>query len=310
MARPTKVDFLAGLESEFAPLGRLPNSQSLFVLGEDDSRIYIRYSKLHPNGRAFFGLREMDLRRLEGHNSFICFLVDDKLPPVVIPYADFEEVFRQGEVAADGQFKVQLIVNSDYRELYVARCGRFNVEGYSGIQAIGDSISERSSVSVPFDFTHSQVQTLLASIGNAKGYDVFVPPRDTPLLDWKLTPQFSICSGTPKGFGETERVLREIDVIWTTPGSNEIQGLFEVEHSTTVYSGLLRFNDALLTSPSLSRFVIVSNEARRSVYARQVLRPTFRQSGLSELASFLDYINVYKWYTRCVQKGESDGGKD
>ena len=66
-----------------------------------------------------------------------------------------------------------------------------------------------------------------------------------------------------------------------------LEGLFEVEHSTPVYSGLLRFNDVLLANPKLSRFTIVSNERRRALFSKQVFRPTFRKSGLAELVSFL-----------------------
>jgi len=38
-------------------------------------------------------------------------------------------------------------------------------------------------------------------------------------------------------------ILQEVDVIWIPPGSSELKALFEIEHSTAVYSGLLRFND-------------------------------------------------------------------
>jgi type II restriction enzyme len=164
----------------------------------------------------------------------------------------------------------------------------------------------RSLRRLPYELSHAQVQTLLASIGHAKGYDVFVPPRDLILLDWDLARRFTLRRDVPQGFGEAERVLREIDVIWIAPGMNNIQGLFEVEHSTTIYSGLLRFNDVLLTSPRLSRFVIVSNDSRRGVYARQVFRPTFRRSGLAELASFLDYVNVFDWHRRSTMRAMKD----
>jgi type II restriction enzyme len=92
--------------------------------------------------------------------------------------------------------------------------------------------------------------------------------------------------------------LAEIDVIWVARGGEAIEGLFEVEHSTTVYSGLLRFNDVLLTDPKVSRFSIVSNETRRALFSRQLFRPTFKKSGLAELTSFLEYSNVLDWHTR------------
>ncbi|MGC9261878.1 MAG: hypothetical protein ACP5I8_17615, partial [Phycisphaerae bacterium] len=82
---------------------------------------------------------------------------------------------------------------------------------------------------------------------------------------------------------------------------NAIEGLFEVEHSTSIYSGLLRFNDVLLTDPNTVRFYIVSDEKRRDCFSRQAYRPTFRQSGLSERTSFLEYANVFDWHQRLLK---------
>ena len=68
---------------------------------------------------------------------------------------------------------------------------------------------------------------------------------------------------------------------------------------------MLRFNDILLTDPKVSRFSIVSNEARRTVFARQLYRPTFRKSGLAELTSFREYANVFDWHERLLKPGIS-----
>ena len=104
-----------------------------------------------------------------------------------------------------------------------------------------------------------------------------------------------------KQFKRRNQPCSRIDVLWIAAGRNAIEGLFEVEHSTSIYSGLLRFNDVLLTDPSATRFYIVSNEKRRDRFSRQAYRPTFRQSGLSERASFLEYANVFDWHQRLLQ---------
>jgi hypothetical protein len=88
-----KIGILEALRTRFGELQKIPGSQSLFRVGEDAARIYIRYSKVHPGGGSFFGIREVDLRQLEGRNSFLCFLADNAAPPLFVPYADFEEVF-------------------------------------------------------------------------------------------------------------------------------------------------------------------------------------------------------------------------
>ncbi len=298
-----KTQLLDGLRRRFGELRKLPGSQSLFTLGADAARIYLRYSRIHEGRRTFFGLREVDLRQLEGRNAFICFLLDDGSPPVFVPYADFEEIFRSAQPAKDGQYKVQLFTRDAGLDLYIARQGRFNVEGYVGFDALAGRL-EANRLREARNLSHLQVQTLLAGIGNIKRYDVYIPENDAGKLDWSLTKRFALRDSIPSGFQEVKDILSEIDVVWVASGRNAIEGLFEVEHSTPVYSGLLRFNDVLLADPKVSRFSIVSNDSRRAVFARQLSRPTFRKSGLAELASFLEYANVLEWHTR-LSKRES-----
>ena len=298
-----KSEILETLRKRFGELHKIRGSESLFSIGEDAARIYIRYSKVHPGGRTFFGLRDVDLRQLEGHNAFLCFLLDDGSAPLFVPYVDFEEIFRNAQTASDGQYKVQLLSRDNGQELYVARQGRFNVEGYVGLEPVVRSLNS-TLLREAHSLTHTQVQTLLAGIGNFKDYGVYVPERDAGGLDWTLTERFALRGSIPSGFEQVKGILSEIDVIWIARGGEAIEGLFEVEHSTTVYSGLLRFNDVLLTDPKVSRFSIVSNETRRALFSRQLFRPTFRKSGLADLTSFLEYSKVLDWHMR-VAKGDA-----
>lgn len=302
MANAHKAKLLLNLQ-RFGKLAPIPSSQSLFTVGDNIARIYIRYSKIHSGGRTFFGLRDRDLRLLDGHLSFLCLLLDDGSEPLFIPYSDFEQIFRQADPAADGQYKVQLIPTRKPLELYVAKQGRFNVEGYVGYDSLKRYISQGLE-KTPVGLTHAQVQTLLAGIGHVTGHSVWVPDNNVGSLDWTLTKHFPVAKSIPKGYEQIASILQEVDVIWTRPGSNQIDALFEVEHSTPIYSGLLRFNDIFLTSPSLNRFTIVSNESRRDFFARQVRRPTFLKSGLSEITAFLEYSNVYNWHSR-LSKNET-----
>jgi len=305
MANPHKALLIQNLRQKFGTIRKMEGSQSLFSVGDDAAIVYIRYSKVHAAGRTFFGLRQSDLRQLDGRNSFLCLLLDDGSQPLFIPYADFEEVFHSASPAHDGQYKVQLFSEKDGLEFYIARQGRFNVEGYVGFDVFARSL-DASRLREFHDLSHCQVQTLLAGIGRLKGYDVWVPARDVATLDWSLTAHFSLRPDIPGGYDSIKSILREIDVMWVKMDQNSIEGLFEVEHSTPVYSGLLRFNDVLLTDPKLNRFSIVSNDTRRAVFSCQAFRPTFRKSGLAELVSFLEYPNVVDWHSR-LAKGENDG---
>ncbi len=293
-----KSDFLDQLRTSYGEVRKLPGSASLFEIA-GAIRIYVRYSKVHRAGRTFFGLRALDLRQLEGHASFLCFIVDDGSRPLFIPYSDFEEVFRDAETAADGQYKVQLLNGNGGAELYIARQGRFSVEPYRGFETLEASIRARTRPAP--DLTHSQVQTLLAGIGHFKGYDIWVPPYDSAKLDWSLTQRFRTRLAPPAVSPKVASIVCEIDVVWMAAGVDSIEALFEVEHSTSIYSGLLRFNDLLLTDPKLNRFSVVSNESRRACFSRQAFRPTFQRSGLSELVSFLEYSNVYDWHRQVAR---------
>jgi hypothetical protein len=300
MPNITTPRVLAEMQASFGAMRRLPGSNSLYVVGDEAARVYFRYSKVHGRGEAFFGLRAVDLRELEGRNSFIALLTNDQSSPVFLPYAAFEAVFREVNPASDGQYKVQLLDDEGTRELYVPKRGRFNVNAYTGLQTVAEAI-EAGRLRPRVELTHCQVQTLLAAIGSVKGYEVFVPASDVCFLDWSLASRFPIRDGIPAGYEDIESILGEIDVLWVASGRNDIEGLFEVEHSTPVYSGLLRFNDVLLTNPRVSKFFVVSNDERRDLFVRQLSRPTFRRSGLTELTSFLEYANVAAWYQRATQ---------
>src|SRR5260370_34377348 len=108
MANPSKSNIVDDLRQRHGPIRTLEGSESLFAIGDEAASIYFRYSKVHAGGRTFFGLRDVDLRQLEGHNSFLCFLPNDGSPPLFIPYSAFEEVFANAQPARDGQYKVQL----------------------------------------------------------------------------------------------------------------------------------------------------------------------------------------------------------
>jgi len=297
VANDRKQTLVQELSSRFGHLRCLPGSQSLFELSGGQTRIYLRYSRVHRKECAFFGLRQIDLNQLDGHNSFVCLFTDDSAGPLFIPHQDFEQVIRQSALAADGQYKVQLVSGRGTRELYIPRVGRFNVDAYGGIETIVERV-QPGNVPEFAVLTHPQVQTLLGSIGHLKGFSVYVPLNNIDALDWALVPRFNLIERLPNELIHRCPFAGEVDVMWLDYSRGAVSAAFEVEHSTPVYSGLLRFNDMLLTSIGSPRFFIVANESRRDLFARQLQRPTFQRSGLSEIASFLDYSNVFGWHRR------------
>lgn len=295
MANDYKKELLTAIERRYGSITTLSGSRSLIEL-QSGVRVYLRYSKIHGKGVAFYGLRQVDLNALDGRHSYLCFFTDREAP-LFIPYGDFEAVIRQSPLAADGQYKVQIAYSQSTKELYLPRAGHFNVDAFGGIDAL-PSVEDRDSNVIVQNLTHGQAQTLLGGIGTMKGYGVYVPRNNVELLDWGLVRPFQPISELPSHVKERARFVSEIDVIWIDHKQDAIAAAFEVEHSSSVYSGLLRFNDVLLTCQGVSRFFVVSNESRRDLFTRQLQRPTFQRSGLSELASFLDYSNVFDWHRR------------
>lgn len=303
MAHDVKQRLIAELGNRFANVTKLPDSQSLYEI-DHGARIYIRYSRVHPDNRTFYGLRQADLRQLEGHQSLICFLWDSQAEPLLIPFRDFEEVFAALTPASDGQYKAQVYSSETGTELYIAKAGRFNVESYFGWNET-NSIQSTDAERWNRELSHSQVQTLLGTIGTVKGLGVWLPRGDRSRIDAEVARSLEFAN---QSFASQEiaRAASEIDVIWFRRGSNELTALFEIEHSTPIYSGLLRFNDVRLLMPALQpRFTIVANDSRRSRFTTQIGRPTFRTSGLNDVCTFLDYANVLEWHKRLTEKQPS-----
>jgi len=298
MENEVKRNFLNDAQLKLGKLERFGDSQSLFKIQGSDIRLYLRYSKIHSRKEAFYGLRARDLKQIEGFPSFICFLWEGQKEPLIIPYSEYEDVFQTLNPADDGQYKVLLFPQEDVTELYIARAGRFNVDGYFGWAQLENEIKAAEKPPIP-NLSHSQVQTLLGAIGTAKDFDIWIPPIDRSKMDWSIARQFNQRDTLPHGFETVSHILSEIDVVWLQKGGNTVQGLFEVEHSTPIYSGLLRFNDIHLVAPNLkARFSIVANNERRSLFIKQLNRPTFQTSGLGELCTFLEYSDVFNWHQR------------
>jgi len=90
---------------------------------------------------------------------------------------------------------------------------------------------------------------------------------------------------------DVPRSIENIDVVWEF-GPYSIRSAFEIEHSTSVYSGILRLSDLRAEAPNSNYpLFIVASENRRKKVFDELRRPTF--SGpclrLNEVIKFLGY---------------------
>lgn len=288
MASRVRDQFLAALEHEFGPLKRLGSSNSPFTI-RDKARVYIRYSRVHERGSTFFGLRYQDIGLLEGFPSFIAFLWDGQTEPLLLPFERFAAIFHSVEPASDGQYKVHVYSNQEGTDLHIVRAGRFGVDSHFGLSNLRAAVQESGADSIPVDLSHHQMQTVVGAIGRLTGHAVYIPASDRPLLDWSLTDRFDLANEIPStGRHAPAASLAFIDVLWIHPTRNLLLAAFEIEHSTPIYSGLLRFNDVHIDF-KLPRAGIVADAEREDAFLRQINRRTFRASGLTDVCLFYKY---------------------
>lgn len=99
----------------------------------------------------------------------------------------------------------------------------------------------------------------------------------------------------PLNYDETTlKTIEQIDVIWLKGRS--IVRAFEVEHTTSIYSGILRMADLLALQPNMDiKLHIVAPENRQEKVFRELLRPVFsllEKGPLSETCTFLTYGSI------------------
>ena len=92
----------------------------------------------------------------------------------------------------------------------------------------------------------------------------------------------------------TVKTIEQIDVIWMR--GRAIARAFEVEHTTAIYSGLLRMADLVALQPDIAiKLHIVAPDERRDKVLSEIRRPVFSllDSGpLSEKCTFIAYDAV------------------
>ena len=150
--------------------------------------------------------------------------------------------------------------------------------------------------------THTEIQAKLRDIGFAEGYDVWVADRGVPwdsghLGDGCLTDLPVIAPD------RTRAVMRMIDVIWFRKGAGHPVRFFEIEHTTSVYSGLLRFNDVMVDFPISQAFIVGDGDKTKAKFEREIARRTFEYSNLRDVTQFLLYDQVRDTWNRYKQIG-------
>jgi hypothetical protein len=144
--------------------------------------------------------------------------------------------------------------------------------------------------------TSSQIQSKIAIIGETLGFKIWIPrnDRNRVLQNWNPS-EDTLMDSLPLNYDDiTLRTIEQIDVIWLKRRS--IIRAFEIEHTTAVYSGILRMADLLALQPNMDiNLHIVAPESRRDKVFQEIQRPVFSlldKGPLSEICSFFTYESI------------------
>jgi hypothetical protein len=145
---------------------------------------------------------------------------------------------------------------------------------------------------------HTEMQWLLLKLGCDMGLDVWVARNDRsqtykgqsfqslPRLLQKLPVQFDEA---------TNRTIELIDVLWLR--GSAIEAAFEIESTTSIFSGLLRMADLITMQPNINipLYIVAPSERRNKVIA-EVNRPTFAKlsPSMSEMCRFISFEELKK----------------
>jgi type II restriction enzyme len=129
------------------------------------------------------------------------------------------------------------------------------------------------------DRTHTEIQGWLRDLGKALGYGVWIAANDRNRLFNGGRLADGCLDKLPKTVEQAPgaEAVRLIDVLWLDPAQDRIVAAYEVEHSTSIYSGIVRMLDLALGTDAnaLEGLFLVAPNGREAEVRAQLSRPAF-----------------------------------
>ncbi|MCR6631314.1 MAG: type II restriction endonuclease [Magnetospirillum sp.] len=133
------------------------------------------------------------------------------------------------------------------------------------------------------DLTHTEVQAWLRDLGHALGFDVWVAANDRNRGYGSGRLGDGCLENLPPAIGQAPGAdaIRLIDVLWLERGEARVAGAFEVEHTTSIHSGIVRLLDLALGGDlhSPNGLFLVAPDDREGEVRTQLARPAFSRIG-------------------------------
>jgi hypothetical protein len=141
-----------------------------------------------------------------------------------------------------------------------------------------------------------KIQADLARLGEMMGFRIWLPRNDRSAISQHWHPADGVLLEVlPLNYDDTTlETIEQIDVLWLK--GRAIQRAFEVEHSTAIYSGLLRMADLLALQPNMNIALhIVAPAERREKVLGEIRRPVFsliEHQPLAKRCTFIAYEDL------------------
>jgi type II restriction enzyme len=145
--------------------------------------------------------------------------------------------------------------------------------------------SNSASITRKEENAHQEQQYLLSKLGWALGYDVWIASNDHG-KEYRGEKLGSHSLDTFPSLPYPQEVIdtaKLIDVIWFKKNTNHIEAIFEVESTTSIYSGILRMYDLSFSLGRRQICYLVAPKSREKEILAQVRRPSFQDLADMEL---------------------------
>jgi hypothetical protein len=160
----------------------------------------------------------------------------------------------------------------------------------------------KSDVEGPDATEHTKIQALLLRLGKEMSFETWVARNDkSKEFEGKSLGKFSgVRDVLPRQFDPvTNKTIELIDVLWLK--GNTIISAFEIESTTSIYSGLLRMADLVAMQPNINiPLYIVAPDKRREKVIEEVNRPTFSrlEPNLNEICRYLSFSSLEQLFKK------------
>jgi hypothetical protein len=276
------------------------------------SPMQLQVARVPPFLSAFWHLQQVEMWPVFYVSGRQALATEGLFSPTYDPVADyfaFRTAFQTLASAlqlSSWELERLLVWHQSGRVQSTGQVAAVPVTGDGQPETVRNARSEAATTGAQQPSAHTQAQLLLAKIGKKLGCSVWIAANDqgrvidgATLGDWSITALPTLGLDTA-----TQRVISLIDVLWIK-GTHNAVAAFEIEHTTSIYSGLLRLSDLVAMSPNLNfPLYIVSPEDRLAEVRRELLRPTFQALELhkrcryfSEQALQRQAEHIMRWAT-------------